>query len=66
MGPRRFVLLCAVAASLAVPRIAAAASDVFMCVDGIEGGSTDEDFAGCSNSSREFVDEEWKQARPQA
>ena len=48
MGPRRFVLLCAVAASLAVPRIAAAASEVFMCVDGIEGGSTDEDFAGCS------------------
>ena len=33
---------------LAVPRIAAAQSDVFMCVDGIKGSSTDSEFADCS------------------
>jgi type VI secretion system secreted protein Hcp len=31
-----------------LPRIACAASDVFMCVDGVAGGSADQDFADCS------------------
>jgi hypothetical protein len=30
---------------------AVAQSDVFMCVDGITGGSTDQQFAGCSQIS---------------
>jgi type VI secretion system secreted protein Hcp len=48
MSLRRTWLCCAVIMVLAGPGTAAAQSDVFMCVDGIAGSSTDEQFAECS------------------
>jgi type VI protein secretion system component Hcp len=48
MSLRRTWLCCAVIMLLAGPGTAAAQSDVFMCVDGIAGSSTDEQFAECS------------------
>ncbi|MGH6921575.1 MAG: Hcp family type VI secretion system effector [Geminicoccaceae bacterium] len=48
MSLKRTWLCCAVIMLLAGPGIAAAQSDVFMCVDGVTGSSTDDQFAGCS------------------
>jgi type VI secretion system secreted protein Hcp len=48
MSLKRTWLCCAVIMLLAGPGTAAAQSDVFMCVDGITGSSTDDQFAGCS------------------
>jgi hypothetical protein len=48
MSLKRTWLWWAVFMLLAGPWTAAAQSDVFMCVDGITGSSTDEQFAGCS------------------
>jgi type VI protein secretion system component Hcp len=48
MSLQRTWLWWAVVMLLAGPGTAAAQSDVFMCVDGIAGSSTGEQFAGCS------------------
>jgi type VI secretion system secreted protein Hcp len=44
----RNLWLWAVIMLLAQPGMAGAASDVFMCVSGIQGGSADQEFEGCS------------------
>jgi type VI protein secretion system component Hcp len=49
MNLKKLVFLWAVVIALAQPGIAVAASDVFMCIDGIDGGSTDSQFEHCSN-----------------
>jgi len=48
MSVKRILLLCAAVMLLARPGMAVAASDVFMCLSGISGGSADEEFQDCS------------------
>jgi type VI protein secretion system component Hcp len=48
MGRMRGLFCQAAVMLLVAPGIAAAESDVFMCIDGIKGSSADEDFVGCS------------------
>ena len=48
MSLRSNLWLWAVILVSAWPRVAAADSDLFMCVSGIKGGSADEEFEGCS------------------
>lgn len=48
MNLQKILLPWAVAIAFAQPGVAVAASDIFMCAEGIDGGSTDTQFEGCS------------------
>jgi type VI protein secretion system component Hcp len=49
MHLQKLVFLLAMVIALAQPGMAGAASDVFMCIEGIDGGSTDSQFERCSD-----------------